>query len=176
MSVGRSGCQRGDQDAQDSPPKIPQQKNTQKSVELPCLALSESSRLNRTTPKETMSENEYHNSTAFFARHDGESMHRLLASAENEKTVDYAIFSVFVITLTLVLVVEVMRRSVSCFLHFFLLVLYLPILVDCVTEISNLCIAFKARRGSVWACIFSDSTGVDLPRGNDSGNCVSFFF
>jgi hypothetical protein len=69
-----------------------------------------------------MSKNEYHNSTAYFARHDGdESMHRLLASAENEMTVDYAIFSVFVITLTLVLVVEVMRRSVSCLLHFVLL-------------------------------------------------------
>jgi hypothetical protein len=88
-------------------------------------------------------------------------------------TVDHATTSVVVITLALVLAVEVLRRSVSCSLHFFSF-LYLPIIADCVTEISNLCIAFKARRGSAWACIFSDGTGVDLPRGNDSGNCVSF--
>jgi len=109
-----------------------------------------------------MSDYEYHNSTTYFDRNDGESMPRLLASAENEMTLDYAIFSVVVITLALVLLVEVIRRSVSCSLHFFFHYTFL-IIAECLTEISNLCIAFKARRGSAWACIFSDGTGVDLP-------------
>ena len=73
-----------------------------------------------------MSNYEYHNSTTYFDRHDGESMHQLLASAEDEVTINYATTSSIVITLALVLAVELLRRSVSCSLHFFSF-LYLPL-------------------------------------------------
>ena len=71
-----------------------------------------------------MNDYEYHNST-FSRRHDGESMHRLLASAEEEEYyVDHAVIGVFVLTLALLLMVEVIRHGVS-FPPFFFVVIIL---------------------------------------------------
>ena len=68
-----------------------------------------------------MNDYKYHNPT-YFGRHDGESMHRLLASAKEEDYyvdhgeyyVDHLSLGVFVLTSGLLLIVEVIRHRVSC--------------------------------------------------------------
>ncbi|KAL3803635.1 hypothetical protein ACHAW5_006397 [Stephanodiscus triporus] len=65
-----------------------------------------------------MDDYEYHNST-YSGLHDGESMHRLLASAEEEEYyVDHAVIGVFVLTLALLLMVEVIRHGVHFMLFY----------------------------------------------------------